>query len=72
MKLPRDLSGADVVRALERLGFQVNRQTGSHIQLSSGSRRITVPNHCVVAPGTLKSILRQAGITVEDLASLLE
>ena len=68
MKLPRDLSGADVVSALERLGFAKTRQTGSHVQMARGSLRVTIPAHSPIAPGTLKSILRQAGV---DLAELM-
>ena len=63
MKLPRDLSGGDVVKALGRLGFVVVRQEGLHIHLSRGACAVTVPNHRVPVPKTLQSILRQAGIT---------
>lgn len=45
MKLPRDLSGAGVVGTLERFGFAVVRQTGSHAQLRKGKVRVTVPLH---------------------------
>ena len=43
MKLPRDVSGAEAVKALRRLGFVVRRQDGSHIRLSKGSIKLTVP-----------------------------
>jgi predicted RNA binding protein YcfA (HicA-like mRNA interferase family) len=62
------LSGADVVRALERAGFTVLRQSGSHIRLGKNEVRVTIPDHKTIAPGTLKSILKQAGLGVEDLA----
>lgn len=71
MRLPRDLSGADVVSALERLGFAKLRQTGSHIQMAKGSLRVTIPNHVAIAPGTLKSILRQAGVDLPELMTKL-
>jgi predicted RNA binding protein YcfA (HicA-like mRNA interferase family) len=71
MKLPRDLSGADVVKALRRQGFEVVRQEGSHIRLANAGRAVTVPNHRSIVPKTLQSILRQAGITVEDLIANL-
>lgn len=71
MKLPRDVSGAEAIRALVRLGFTVARQEGSHVRLVRGPARVTVPNHSALAPGTLKSILRQAGITAEDFAGEL-
>lgn len=67
MKLPRDLTGAEIVRALRRIGFVVERQRGSHIRLAKGTTAVTVPNHHPVKPGTLASILRQAGVTVEEL-----
>ena len=67
MKLPRSLSGADVVRALERAGFTVLRLSGSHIRLGKNEVRVTVPDHKTIAPGTLKSILKQAGLGVQDL-----
>ena len=67
MKFPRDLSGADVVRALERVGFTVLRQSGSHMRLGKNDVRVTVPNHKTIAPGTLKSILNQAGLDLQDL-----
>jgi len=69
VKLPRGASGSDVVKALERLGYQKARQTGSHVQLARGDRHVTVPAHGSVAPGTLRNILRQAGI---DLETFLE
>ena len=71
MKLPRDLSGAEVVRALKRLGFVVVRQVGSHIRLTRDAAHVTVPAHSVIVPGTLKSILRQAGVSVEELVAAL-
>jgi predicted RNA binding protein YcfA (HicA-like mRNA interferase family) len=64
-KLPRDLSGQEIVRALRRLGFVVIRQQGSHIRLGKDGLRLTVPDHHHVAPGTLKSILRQAGVELD-------
>jgi predicted RNA binding protein YcfA (HicA-like mRNA interferase family) len=65
VKLPRNASGADVIAALERLGFERKRQTGSHVQLSKGPLRVTVPWHNPIAPGTLRSILRQTGLDLE-------
>lgn len=71
MKLPRDLSGPETVKALRRLGFEVIRQEGSHIRLAKAGRSVTVPNHRSIVPKTLQSILRQAGITAEDLIANL-
>ncbi len=67
MKLPRDLSGPEVVKALKRLGFTFENQVGSHIRLSKGSLKVTVANHRALLPKTLKSTLQQAGITIEEL-----
>jgi predicted RNA binding protein YcfA (HicA-like mRNA interferase family) len=60
MKLPRDLSGSDLVKALGRLGYRVTRQTGSHIRLSTDRptpHHLTVPAHDPPKVGTLAAIL---------------
>ena len=69
-KLPR-VSGAEVVRALERLGFAVARQRGSHIVLRRGSSGCVVPNHRELKTGTLAGVLKQAGVAVEDFINAL-
>ena len=71
MKLPRDLSGREIVRALKRLGFVEERQEGSHIRLAKAVLRVTVPNHSSIAPKTLQNILKQARITIEQLRDAL-
>ena len=71
MKLPRDISGTEAVRALERLGFSVIRQAGSHVRLTQGDRRVTVPMHRNLVVGTLQSILRQAGVSLDDFQDAL-
>lgn len=72
-KLPTDLSGGDLVKALQRIGFVVQRQRGSHIVLRRDSpfARVTVPNHKVLRVGTLRTILNQAQMTVGQLIDLL-
>ena len=65
------LSGADIVRALERLGFETVRQSGSHIIMRRGVSGCVVPNHKEVKVGTVNGVLRQAGITAEEFASSL-
>ncbi len=65
------LSGAELVRRLRRFGYEVDRQTGSHIILRHADpphRRITVPNHKTIAKGTLRAILRHAQISVEEIS----
>jgi predicted RNA binding protein YcfA (HicA-like mRNA interferase family) len=71
MKLPRDVSGEQAVRALQRLGFVVVRQRGSHVRLTRGALHVTLPMHGNIAPGTLHSILRQAGVSVEEFVEAL-
>ncbi|MGO9097397.1 MAG: type II toxin-antitoxin system HicA family toxin [Bryobacteraceae bacterium] len=71
MKLPRDVSGAQALRALERLGFSIARQSGSHVRLARGTRRVTVPMHRNLVASTLQSILRQAGVSMDDFADAL-
>ena len=71
MKLPRDVSGSDAVKAFRRLGFETVRQAGSHIRMVKGERRVTIANHKSIAPKTLQSMLRQAGVSVEEFVAAL-
>jgi predicted RNA binding protein YcfA (HicA-like mRNA interferase family) len=64
-ELPR-ISGREAVRAFERLGFQQVRQRGSHVVLRRGQRGCVIPVHGSLAVGTLRSAIRQAGITVDE------
>jgi len=71
--LPR-ISGREAVAAFRRLGYEVDRQKGSHIILRHAQpphRRLTVPDHREIAKGTLRSLIREAGITVEEFISAL-
>jgi predicted RNA binding protein YcfA (HicA-like mRNA interferase family) len=60
------------VKVLLRVGFVVNRQRGSHIILRRDNpyARVVVPDHKQVRPGTLRQILNDAGVTVEQLLEL--
>jgi len=71
-KLPR-ISGRDCVRALLKLGFRVKRQHGSHIILRRDIpfAQVVVLDHSELDTGTLRSILRQAGLPPDELISLL-
>ena len=73
-RLPR-VTGAQVARALERAGFAVVRVSGSHHHFYKGGVPgiVTVPVHAgeIIPPGTLSSILRQAGLSVEEFSALL-
>jgi len=69
-KLPL-VSGAEVIRTLERLGFIVLRQKGSHIILRRGPTGCVVPNHREIKTGTLSGILKQAGVSAEEFIETL-
>jgi predicted RNA binding protein YcfA (HicA-like mRNA interferase family) len=70
--LPR-ISGEECVAALAKIGFVQVRQRGSHIVLRRDQPRatITVPAHNELATGTLRAIIRQADLTVEEFRALL-
>jgi predicted RNA binding protein YcfA (HicA-like mRNA interferase family) len=67
------ISGREVRRTLEKLGWQFARQRGSHmILVKSGlPASLSVPDHREVARGTLRSLIRSAGLTVEEFISAL-
>jgi len=64
MRLPRDLSGSELVKILAKFDYAVTRQTGSHIRLttqSKGEHHLTIPAHDPIKIGTLNAILRDIG-----------
>lgn len=74
MKIPRDLNGQRLVKALRKLGYEIDRQNGSHIRITTerdGKNHEVVPNHHPIKPGTLGSILKHVaahhGMSVEEL-----
>ena len=74
MKLPRNLTGVQVVKCLEQMGYQITRQTGSHIRLSTlknGTHHVTIPAHNPLKTGTLSAIFGDVaahfGMTKEEL-----
>ncbi|MDT4952314.1 MAG: hypothetical protein QOJ02_452 [Acidobacteriota bacterium] len=70
-KLPA-LKPKIVIRALERNGFYIHHTTGSHYILKKEKLRVTIPYHNKdLKPGTLASIIKQAGLTVEEFLDLL-
>lgn len=71
-KLPT-VSGSEAVSALSKVGFEFKRQVGSHIILKRqlDGKRISVPNHDELSRGTLRAIIRQAGLTVDEFENLL-
>lgn len=72
-KLPTDLTGQEVRKALERRGFVFRRQKGSHIVMASidPPGRVVVPDHKAVRTGTLRQIISYAGLTVEDFLAAI-
>jgi predicted RNA binding protein YcfA (HicA-like mRNA interferase family) len=72
-KLPV-VSGRDAVKAFGKLGYALDRQRGSHIilrQVAAPHRRLTIPDHKELAKGTLRTILREAGLSVDEFTRLL-
>ena len=68
------VSGREAVDALRKIGYVLDRQRGSHMILRQQIhpfRRLTVPDHAEVAKGTLRAVIRQAGLTVEEFRDLL-
>ena len=79
MRIPRDLSGADLAKSLRQLGYSVTRQHGSHLRITTqvgGEHHEGIPNHRPVKLGTLRSILRNVaahhGMSVAQIIELLE
>ena len=65
------ISGADAIRALQKLGFTVARQKDSHVVLRRGSTGCVVPNHRELKVGTLSSVLKQAGVSADEFMAAL-
>lgn len=80
MRIPRDINGSDLVRALRTLGYERTRQDGSHIRVTTtlgGTHHVTIPNHRPLKTGTLlggilKPVAAHHQITVEKLLAMLE
>lgn len=76
MKIPRDIGGRDLAKALGRYGYQISRQTGSHMRLTTlqgGEHHITIPAHQSLRIGTLSAILSEVAQHLQiDRAALTE
>ena len=79
MRVPADLSGAELARALRAFGYEIVRQDGSHMRLTThqnGQHHLTIPNHRALKQGTLRSILKLAAahhrLSVEMLIGALD
>ena len=70
-KLPV-ISGREVVKILKKVGYEVDHQTGSHIVLRHKEtyKRLTVPDHKEISRGTLRAIIKQAGLTRDEFERL--
>jgi predicted RNA binding protein YcfA (HicA-like mRNA interferase family) len=68
-----NLSGKEVVKALENLGWEFSRQSGSHIVLTKDGEMasLSVPNHKEVAKGTLRSLIRAANLTIDEFVKAI-
>ena len=78
MKLPRDISFEELLKVLTKLGYEVTRQTGSHVRLTTnrkGEHHMTIPHQSTLKPGTLNATLIEiAGhfeMTKKDLLEFL-
>ena len=68
------ISAREVIRALLVIGYQMDHQRGNHVVLRHADpphRRVTVPNHDPIAKGTLRNIIRETGLTVDEFRDLL-
>ena len=67
------VSGAEAVKAFQRAGWRVDRQKGSHVVLLRPGHiaSLSVPQHPELAPGTLRALIRAAGLSMEEFAALL-
>lgn len=80
MKIPRQVSGSDLVRALREFGYEQVRRAGSHIRLTTelnGTHHVTIPDHKPLKVGTLlqgvlKPVAAHHGITVDELLAKLD
>lgn len=78
MKLPRDVSGEDLIKLLRQLGYTITRQVGSHIRLTTmqnGQHHVTIPNHSPLKIGTLSAIISDIAVhfnkTKEEMINTL-
>lgn len=68
------VSGREIVKALAKVGYEFDRQRGSHMilrQALSPFRRVIIPDHKEVAKGTLRGIIKQTGLTVEEFKTII-
>lgn len=69
----RVFSGSELIKIFSKIGYETDHQTGSHIILRNINypyRRMTVPNHKTIAKGTLRGLIREAGLTLDEFNKL--
>jgi predicted RNA binding protein YcfA (HicA-like mRNA interferase family) len=66
------VSGKQMVKVFTKVGFQIDRQRGSHIVMSKGDIMLVLPDHETVAKGTERALIKDAGLTVEEFNKLLK
>jgi len=66
------VSGKQMVKVLKKIGFQIDRQTGSHIVMSKEDIILVIPYHSTVAKATKRELIKDAGLTVEEFNRLLK
>jgi predicted RNA binding protein YcfA (HicA-like mRNA interferase family) len=69
------ISAKELINILLKVGYEKDHQRGSHIILRNKQapfRRLTIPNHKEIAKGTLRTIIRESGLTLEDFLELLK
>lgn len=68
-----NISGKDAAKAFQKAGWETRGQVGSHLVLTKSGVRanLTVPQHGELAPGTLRGLIKTAGISVDEFLSLL-
>jgi len=71
MKLPTDVSGWELAKIAVKLGFEIRRQSGSHLILKKGEKLLVIPQHRQLKKGTLLQILKVMEISREDLNKML-
>lgn len=65
-----DISSERTINAFKKVGFWISKE-GKHTGMTDGTRKITIPRHCKLNPYTLKSIIRDAGLTDQEFKKLL-
>ena len=68
-----NITGKEAVKAFQKLGWEIRGQVGSHLVMTKPGVRqnLTVPQHPELAPGTLRGLIRTAGVSVDDFLALL-